>query len=315
MGVRLVLALVLCLLSKQHSWSQDSLYIKTFPEKLTVRLGMQNTSNSFLVTDTQNNTEVEFKPNNKTYLGVSFLFRSLELDLGFAPNFLPENRDNEDSKLFTLNFRMFLGKWMQTLDFYNQKGFFANIGDTSIPYPGLSTLKIGGATAYVFNDNFSFRAIGFQNEWQKKSSGSFIPQLTYYYTRLNFENPDSEDSHDQIVDMAVGPGYYYNLVLGQHVILGAGATVGVGIHISRSEGETSTNFLGQALFRMALGYNSERFFTGINLNAQVLAYEEDDATSVGDGLSFAEIYLGYRFNAPKNWVQKADKFNKKYGLD
>ncbi|MEZ4809976.1 MAG: DUF4421 domain-containing protein [Allomuricauda sp.] len=315
MGVRAILVMVYFTLSMAPLWSQDSLYIKTFPDKLTVRLGMQNTSNSFVVNDSQDNSEVEFKPNDKTYLGISFLFRSVELDLGFAPNFLSENRDNEDSKLFTLNFRMFLGKWMQTFDFYNQKGFFANIGDTSLPFPGLKTLKIGGSTSYVFNSNFSFRAIGFQNEWQKKSSGSFVPRFTYYYTHLSFEDDTMEDSSEHIMDMALGPGYYYNLVLGQHVILGTGATVGMGMHLSRSEGETSTNFLGQALFRIALGYNSERFFTGINLNAQLLAYEEDDSTAVGDALSFAEMYLGYRFNAPKKWVQKADKFNKKYGLD
>ena len=64
-----------------------------------------------------------------------------------------------------------------------------------------------------------------------------------------------------------------------------------------------------------MGYNSEKVFTGINLNAQVLAHAEDETTQVDDNIAFVELYLGYRFNAPKKWVQKADNFNKKFGLD
>ena len=296
-------------------WSQDSTYIRTFPKKVTVRLGIQNTSNSFTVFNAEENSELEFAPNDKTYLGVSFLFRSIELDLGYAPNFLSENQDNGGSRLLTLNFRMFLGQWMQTLDFYNQKGFFANLEGGSTYFPELRTLKIGGSTSRIFNKNFSFRAIGFQNEWQKKSAGSFIPRFTYYYTRFHFDSPEVPVDTEHTVNLAVGPGYYYNLVFGKHVIFGVGATVGAGIHISNSNGDTSTNFLAQAIFRTVLGYNSVRFFSGINLNAQVLAYEDDNTTAVADSLSFVEFYVGYRFDAPKKWVEKADKFNKKYGLD
>jgi hypothetical protein len=306
---------VLMFMAFQSVWGQDSTYIRTFPEKLTVRLGMQNTSNSFSVFDAADNSEVEFVPNDKTYLGVSLLFRSIELDLGYTPNFLAENQDNEDSRLFTLNFRMFLGQWMQTLDFYSQKGFFANFDGGSIYFPELKTLKIGGSTSRIFNKNFSFRAIGFQNEWQKKSAGSFIPRFTYYYTRFSFDSPNVPVDTEHTINLAVGPGYYYNLVFAKHVILGAGTTLGAGMHISSSNGNTAANFLAQAIFRTVVGYNSERFFTGINLNAQVLAYEDDETTAVADSLTFFEFYLGYRFNAPKKWVEKADKFNKKYGLD
>jgi hypothetical protein len=296
-------------------FSQDSLYVRTFPEKFTLRLGMQNTSNSFLVFDDQSDIATEFIPNDKTYLGVSFLFRSVELDLGYAPNFLSENQDNDGSRLFTLNFRMFLGQWMNTIDFYSQKGFFVNSEGNLLSFPELSTLKIGGSTSRIFNRNFSFRAIGFQNEWQKKSAGSFIPRFTYYYTRFDFDQSAVSVEREHTVDLSIGPGYYYNLVLGRHVIFGAGVTVGAGIHISSSESNSSTSFLAQTIVRSVLGYNSERFFTGVNLNAQFLAFEEDETTAVLDSITFAEVYLGYRFNAPKKWIQKADEINKKLGFD
>ncbi len=292
----------------------DSEYVQEFPEKFTIRIGLQSTSNSFTITNGANNNILEVVPNDKTYLGASFLFRSVEIDLGFAPNFLSENKDNEDSKLFTLNFRMFLGQWMQTLDFYNQKGFFVSNNVITIPFPELTTLKIGGTTGYIFNTNFSFRAIGFQNEWQKKSAGSFIPRFSFYYTKFNLHD-GTPDAISNSFDIAIGPGYYYNWVVKKHFIFSLGATTGFGVNFTTTDGNTDTAALYQVLFRMAIGYNSERFFTGINGSAQLLQHSTDPNTVLDDTITFAEIYIGYRFKAPKKWIEKAAKFNRKFGLD
>jgi len=289
-------------------------YVREFPEKYTLRLGMQSTFNSFSLTNRANNSILEVLPNDKTYLGASFLFRSLEVDLGFAPNFLSENKDNDDSRLFTLNFRMFLGKWMQTLDFYSQKGFFASDGNNTLLLPEMSSLKIGGTTGYVFNDRFSFRAIGFQNEWQKKSAGSFIPRLTIYYTKLDLHD-DSPDSPTNSYDIALGPGYYYNWVIKKHFIFSLGATVGLGVNITSSGFTNQTTSLTQVIFRTAIGYNSERFFAGLNASAQLLQHSTDPDTVQDDIITFGEFYVGYRLNAPKSWIQKADRFNRKFELD
>ncbi len=289
-------------------------YVRTFPKKITARIGISNTSNSFTITNADTEEVIDIVPNDKTYLGLSVLFRSIELDLGYAPDFFSENQDNKGSKLFTLNFRMFLGRWMQTLDFYKQKGFFVIANNETIPFPELGTLKIGGSTSYIFNKRFSFRAVGFQNEWQKKSAGSFIPSFTFYYTKFSLEE-EGLKSNDHSYDLAIGPGYYYNLVIAKHFLIGAGATVGFGANFTRSEGETLSSGLIQVVLRTAVGYNSERFFTGINLSAQVLEHGDEATTRLDDFISFGELYLGYRFNAPKKWVQKANRFNKKYGLD
>lgn len=314
MGLR-KLGLCFFLLNSYVVYCQyDTTYIRKFPEKITVRLGIQNTSNQFTNTYKDTGEQVEYIPNDKTYLGVSVLFRSLEVDLGYAPNFLSENKDNKDSKLFTLNLRMFQGRWMQTFDFYRQKGFFVAYNEESISVPELISLKIGGKTSFIFNRRFSFRAIGFQNEWQKKSVGSFIPSLTYYYTKFSLDDPDVSTS-DATYNMAIGPGYYYNWVIRKHFIVSGGLTVGFGANFTRSEGKTYSSGLAQVLSRIVLGYNSERFFIGTNLNAQVLVHNADENSSFDDAISFTEVYIGYRFNAPKKWVEKADQFNRKFGLD
>ncbi|WP_422349726.1 DUF4421 family protein [Flagellimonas sp.] len=289
-------------------------YIKSFPEKFTVRIGLSNTSNSFLITDTETGQRLKLKPNEKTYSGVSFLFRSLELDLGYSPKFISNNQDNEGSKLFTLNFRTFWNQWMQTLDFYAQKGFSAITEDGSVRFPDLRTLKIGGTTAYIFNTKFSFRAVGFQNEWQKKSAGSFVPRFTFYYTRYGLKNAGLE-SNANSYDVAFGPGYHYNLVIAKNYILGAGATTGIGMNMTSSQIKTNTSVLYEAIFRGALGYNSERFYIGANANVLFLEHNTDRVTRLDDKISFLEFYVGYRFKAPKKWITAADKFNRKFGFD
>ena len=291
----------------------DSTYVRTFPEKITARIGFQNTANSFIISEIGTNTNLVLEPNKKSYLGISLLFRSVELDAGFAPNFMANNKDNEGASLFTLNFRMFIGKWMQTIDYYNQKAFYGNLNGEEIYLPDIRTTKLGGATSYIFNDKFSFRAIGFQNEWQKKSAGSFIPRMTFYYTKFRWRIEDFNETSNSY-DITVGPGYYYNMVLAKNFIISAGATAGIGVNVTAYEEETFTSTLYEMGLRGVIGYNSEHFFTGINSNVIILQHNEDRATRMDDTITFVELYLGYRFDAPKKLLKIADDVNSKLGL-
>ncbi len=315
MGIKHVLPFFILCLLWGTLYSQDSPYIQTFPDKLTFRLGLQTTSNSFKLRDKETRELVEFIPNDKSYLGLSVQFRSIGLDIGYAPNFLAENKDNDDSKLITLNFRMFFDHVMQTVDFYKQKGFFVRNQDFTLPVEDLTTTKIGGSTSYIFNEDFSFRAIGFQNEWQKKSAGSFIPRVTYYFTKFQLDDPDVGNLTEHSFNLAVGPGYYYNWIFDENFIVSAGSTAGLGFDVTNSGGKTTLNGLGQLIFRLSGGYNSEAFFSGININTQLLTSRSSDNLVLDDSISYLEFYIGYRFNAPKKWIEKAEEINRKFGLD
>ena len=110
MGVRLFINIAL--LSVIHSYSQqDSIinndYITTFQDKISTRISLINTSNSFYINQGDVGLEYKLEQNIRNYIGASVFFRSLEIDYGFTPSFLKVNQDNDDSKLFNLNFRMF----------------------------------------------------------------------------------------------------------------------------------------------------------------------------------------------------------------
>ena len=314
MGIRTVL--FLCIFCAIHFCSaQNSHYKEAFPDKITLRLSLQTTSNNFTLRDKITRSKTEFIPNDKSYLGLSVLFRFLEVDFGYAPNFLSENKDNGDSKLITFNIRTFFGQYMQTVDIYKQKGFFIRTSDLTLPINDLKTFKIGGTSSYIFNSDFSFRAIGFQNEWQKESIGSFIPSISYYYTKFKLEDPIIENQLEHSFKLAIGPGYYYNWVFDENYLVSAGATGGLGFNLSKSQGVTSFNGLAQLVFRLTGGYNSESFFSGVNINTQLLTHTSADNFILDDSISFLEFYVGYRFDAPKKWIAKADEISRKFGIE
>lgn len=314
MGIRTVL--FLCIFCAIHFCSaQNSHYKEAFPDKITLRLSLQTTSNNFTLRDKITRSKTEFIPNDKSYLGLSVLFRFLEVDFGYAPNFLSENKDNGDSKLITFNIRTFFGQYMQTVDIYKQKGFFIRTSDLTLPINDLKTFKIGGTSSYIFNSDFSFRAIGFQNEWQKESVGSFIPSISYYYTKFKLEDPIIENQLEHSFKLAIGPGYYYNWVFDENYLVSAGATGGLGFNLSKSQGVTSFNGLAQLVFRLTGGYNSESFFSGVNINTQLLTHTSADNFILDDSISFLEFYVGYRFDAPKKWIAKTDEISRKFGIE
>jgi len=314
MGIRTVL--FMCMFCALHFCSaQNSHYKEAFPDKITLRLSLQTTSNNFTLRDKITRSKTEFIPNDKSYLGLSVLYRFLEVDFGYAPNFLSENKDNGDSKLITFNIRTFFGQYMQIVDIYKQKGFFIRTSDLTLPINDLKTFKIGGTSSYIFNSDFSFRAIGFQNEWQKESVGSFIPSISYYYTKFKLEDPIIENQLEHSFKLAIGPGYYYNWVFDENYLVSAGATGGLGFNLSKSQGVTSFNGLAQLVFRLTGGYNSESFFSGVNINTQLLTHTSADNFILDDSISFLEFYVGYRFDAPKKWIAKADEISRKFGIE
>ena len=299
--------------SQNDSIPKD-IYIVDFQDKISTRISLINTSNSFYINETNTGIKYKLEPNVREYLGTSILFRSLEIDFGFTPDFLKSNQDNANSKLFNLNFRMFFNQWMQTIDLYNQKGFYIVVDNERFNTSDVKTFKIGGSTSYIFNPNFSFRAIGFQNEWQTKSAGSFIPRIYYYYTTYSLKNEEFNENASSF-DLAISSAYYYNLCLTKNLLFSLGGSAGIGLNHSSNLGEGNlTSALYQFSGRAVLSYNSDSFFGGINSNLLILEHNVDRYTRQDDTIPFLEFYIGYRFKAPKKWVKFADDFNIKYGF-
>jgi len=324
---KLTIILGICIFFPDFSIGQkleqkDTLDIVSFPEYLTFRTSQGNSYNEFGVVSEPFDLDFAIRPALKNNLTFTLLYRSIEIDFGFAPGFLnDDSTTGVDSKILVFNLRSYMGQWMQSFDFYKIKGFeivdanFEVTPEVNMLYAPFKVLKIGGTTNYIFNKKFSFRAISFQNEWQRKSSGSFIPRVSYYYTRLSNDSPEK----DILIDITTGPAYYYNLVLGHHWIASLGLAAGIGLNMTKiKDSDSDENGTDWGLnysvgSRIALGYNSNRFFAGFNGNSDYFQHSSSGDLVVQDRQFQVEFYIGYRFNAPKKWNQWADQINERFG--
>lgn len=289
-------------------------YVTTFPEKITFRVGWQQAANRFYLRN-EDGTNFRYRPVNKNQLRLSAQFRALDIGFSFAPAFMNPERNEEGARLFNWNFRVFAGRWMQTFDYYDQKGYFGKVEDFEVYLPNFESRKLGGTTAYVFNPNFSFRALISQNEWQRRSAGSFVPRFVAYYTRYREGLDDGTSVKAHSYDFGLGPGYHYNWVIGRNFLISMGNTTGLGFNILEDDQVTTTSLLWESIFRGALSYNSDRLFFGVDLGYAFLEHRAERKIRLDDRLYTIEVYLGYRIMAPSKWVAKANTINRKFGWE
>jgi hypothetical protein len=293
---------------------KDSLqnsYFKSYNDKITTSIYYLDTSNNFQIgfdSDGQKKY-IDLIPNRQEQIGISLNYKFIDVTLGFAPKFFDVNKDNSNSKLFSFNTRFYYKKWMQSFTFINQKGFYASEENISVDFPRMRSTKIGGTTSYIFNENFSFKALINQNEWQTKSSGSFIPSFSFYYTNLNLNNEPNSSNGDVYV-FSLAPSYFYNFVISDRVLIGAGIAAGAGIN--DIDGDTSA--LYELDLNLKLGYNTDRFFAFASLNTLNFIQNDKAATRLNDNISTVRFSVGYRFDTPDKVKEIYEKVNEKTGL-
>ena len=66
-----------------------------------------------------------------------------------------------------------------------------------------------------------------------------------------------------------------------------------------------TNFVFEG--RLNLGYNSQKFYSGLQLNTYAVNYNETPETKVENSTTYFQLYFGYRFGAPKSVEKLFDK--------
>jgi hypothetical protein len=271
-------------------------YMKSYDDKVTASAYYFDISNNFDVIFISNGEKkyLNLEPNRQEQIGVNLSYSFMDFSYGFSPNFFDKNKDNSNSKLFSLNTRFYLKKWMQSIVFINQKGFYVSEENLNLEFPKLRTTKIGGTTSYVFNDNFSFKTLANQKEWQAKSTGSFIPNFSLYYTNIDLNDNNPNNTSDIFV-FSLAPSYYYNLVISHKLLLSAGFTAGIGINSIDKE-VSEIYELGSSL---KIGYNTDSFFTFVDYNYTNFVQSNSAKIRLNDDILMFKFTLGYRFNPPK----------------
>lgn len=333
---RLVIIIPLIILSfsavsQKKNSAYDSLYIQKMNDKLSLKLDIDNDIESFRFLG--DDFIFSITPNIDFKTGLSFNYRFIAFKVSYAPNIFSNNRNNDTkgkTKSFIFQTDLYIKNWIQTLEYAHTKGYYiSDIKDkngqppTDIDIPiinsGLKTTTFRGATRYKLNPNFSLKSLTTQTEIQKKSAGSFIPGLAYEYHIIN-----NKMTHQDLntFSLLLNAGYFHNFVLNQKWYAGFGISPGAGIEFNKITFKTDdfkavdkdNNFILNLDSAVGIGFNSNRFFSGAYVNFNASTRKNNAIIQFDTFRTYFQVFVGYRFKAPKflknsvDWVVEKSPF-------
>ena len=183
----------------------------------------------------------------------------------------------------------------------------------------LDQLKIynfKGATRYRFNTNYSLKAITTQTEIQQKSTGTFIPGLLYQFNIIDNKATNQKLS---TINFTLSMGYLHTFVINKKVFASVGASPGVGVDFNHLKFYDNTNNYtetdkGYTLNfdgHLGLGYNSVNWFGGGFYKLKTTTRKESTIVNYDNIRNHFQLFIGYRFKAPKFLRKEADWIEEK----
>jgi len=291
-------------------------YIQEFPDQFFIWPLFKQRSLSFDVRNNKNE-KINYKPNNSFSLGVGVYLFEIAAEISFA---VPINEKSystfgsTDARDFHANF---VGKnW--GVNGFRQKynGFYFTLpsgsgADEIIKRPDIEITNTGLNGIYAFSKNkFSLKSAYNYSERQLKSGGSTIVTGNLNTFRLTADSVIRTQQSSQpggnpgfllmrYTTLSVAGGYTYTLVYHSFFLNGA-FSVGPAhnwILYSQPGGADNYNITINTFtdIRVALGYNSEKFFGGMSVVAQS-RYIRFDETRFTNTNTFVKLLVGYRFN-------------------
>lgn len=325
MNYRVLLTTVFCLIClcglSQSKFKRDSirnLTVQRFQEYFFCWPVLKQLSTSFeFRADAGKN--VKFKPNSSYHLGFGVYLFEVQFELTFA---LP--LDDNSKRLYGDSHSEdeqanILGKsWGADLFISDYRGFYkddsANPTGSNKPFPqrpDIHTHNVGVNGIYILKPNkFSLRSAFNFAERQKKSGGSLtlVGSLNTY--RASADSAILSQKYDAVfgkmtdfnrlrtTNFSLAPGYAYAVVF-KNVFLNTSLAVGPAVNwinfsVVGGQRYAQTSLNAFIDFRVAIGYNAQRFFTGISFINQSRNFKFESTNFTSSSTTF-KVVIGYRF--------------------
>ncbi|MFD1142786.1 DUF4421 domain-containing protein [Larkinella insperata] len=261
----------------------DSAYVRTFPGKLTGRAYISQKYTSFnLSTPTTDAPVLRFLPNAPLNLGIGATFNALTVNMAYGLSFLNKNNGKGETKNIDLQTHVYTRKWVLdgVAQFYNgyfltPRGNAAASPELYYHRPDLRVNLVGVGIRRVFNfRRFSFRASFVQNEWQKRSAGTWLAGFQVYYgivrgdsalvpERVRPTFPDEAVRRMRFLKLGPSAGYAYTFVYRQHWFATAALMGNLNATFSKelfeNRDQIRSNVRPDLHFQVVGGYNSNRW--------------------------------------------------------
>jgi hypothetical protein len=307
----------------------DSLYITKYDKYLTFTPIIDVLSYEFEFASTRNNSNdlsVNYAPNLRPLWGMGFGYRWLYFELSTSKGLESMNDSKKgNTRKLSISGSITKQKWVLTGYLTYFKGMYMTnpetfgqtyLADNNGFYPlrgDLSTLHGRLSGYYIFNNKKFSLAAGMSSESQRqnKSAGSLITGLTFAAVEIqadssvipaiiknSFEQADLLKINRYTL-ITINGGYSHTFVL-KHFYANLGLMLGFGpvVTMTTPEDENlktkSANLAFVLDSRIALGYNSAKFYTGFNLSNSYINSTASNEASIITSKSNFRIFIGYR---------------------
>lgn len=287
---------------------------------------------------------LRFEPNTRTNLIASFDYKWLSLSLGLVSFNTSGGSRKGDSNQFSLR-ASFNGKniWNTNfLQYYsgfylsNPRAFDPEFDLTKDVFPSrsdVSTTTFFSNIYYCFKpERFSYRAALWQIDRQERSAGSFLAgaSLRFYGMQadsgvtlipdeaLPYFDPSQYVIAQRVSNFNFNVGYVHTFVYDKCWFLTLYFVPGISIQNSlfQAQGQQIVRNPGQILgmseFRVVLGYNGEKWFSGISSYSINFSGNNKEQLWVDNSYNWFRLFAGFRLNAPG--PERKARFLEKIGL-
>ena len=306
------------------SWAQpkDSVrdkYVERFPDYFFIWPVLKQRSTSIQIEQNNNrNKALTFKPNNSVGAGFGLYLFEVGAEITFS---VPINQEKNElygeSKALDLQLNLLGKNWGADVFYQKYSGFYEVDASKTIPAntpypqrPDLAVSNFGMNGIYIFNKNkFSLRSAYNFAERQRKSAGSFLLTGTVSSFHLQADSAlygktyepvfgkSAQVNDFQSFTVSAAPGYTYTVVL-LNFFLNASFSIGPAFrqidYSANNMDYSSAGINSFTDFRAAIGYNGERFFTGLSYVSQSRSVTFDEARLTSISSTF-KLLFGYRF--------------------
>jgi hypothetical protein len=282
---------------KVFNWlkvNNDSTYVKDETRKLTVRAFGSNKFSKYTPGDYGFDRNLSYSANNNYNIGIGATYKYVGFNIESKIPFINNDMDRYGkTKFLDLQTFVYLRKFTVDLYYLSYKGYY--LSDREIittpvaepdaypQRPDLGTRNIGLNVQYIFNNKrYSFRAAFLQNEYQKKSAGSFMVGGGVHNIRVKADSAvipldirfpgyfgNNTFNYSNTTNLSINAGYAYTLVIHQHFFVTAALMAGPGVNYTvlrddvNSQAENKISAVIGGTIRGAAGYNSEYYFVGV----------------------------------------------------
>lgn len=282
----------------QSPRTNDTSYYVFFPGSITARL---YTSQKYTVLNIKppDAKNISYHPNTSFNLGAGITYHNLSLKLGYGFGFLNKDSAKGKTKYLDLQTHIYSPKWIT--DLYGQlykgyhlypEGLAAEPGKDYYYRGDIRVSLFGISLFHVFNyTRFSYRAAFVQNEWQKKSAGTFLAGAETFYGIVKADsnliprsiaNNNTDNNINKINYFSIGPGvgYAYTEVLLQHIFFTGSLTgnlnfILVNDHAKLNNG-SRFSINPSTRFRVSTGYNGRTWNVSANWVSGYLPFKGTD---------------------------------------